>query len=97
MNDFSLTQKFLKEIIHYDPDTGEFNWVEKRCGRKERVGCLTSAGHIQITLAYEHHGAHHLAWLYTHGALPPKAHYIKHINGNRSDNRIENLLMHKRC
>jgi len=33
--------------------------------------------------------AHRLAWLYVHGVMPKKN--IDHINGVKTDNRIENL------
>lgn len=33
--------------------------------------------------------AHRLAWLYVHGEWPSK--HLDHLNGNRTDNRIENL------
>jgi len=33
--------------------------------------------------------AHRLAWLYVHGEWPPEQ--LDHINGQRDDNRVENL------
>jgi len=46
-------------------------------------------GYISISINRNRYLAHRLAWLYENGDWPKQD--IDHINGNRSDNRIENL------
>lgn len=86
-----LTAERLRELLHYDPDTGVFRWVAARpnCRSGEQAGCTRENGHVIICLDGKLYYAHRLAWLYVHGAWPSKL--IDHINGNRSDNRIQNL------
>lgn len=86
-----LTQKRLKELLSYDPETGIFTWV-KPTSRRVSVGsvcaCKDVKGYVVIRLLNKLYKAHQLAWLYTHGCFAKE---LDHINRNPSDNRIVNL------
>jgi len=87
-----LTQKELKKILHYDPDTGIFTRltdVVHNAAAGNIAGHLSIIGYIQITLSYKRYYAHRLAWLYMTGCWPK--HQIDHINHARDDNRFCNL------
>jgi len=87
-----LTQSKLKELLHYDPETGLFIWLIKpRIGVKSGVvaGFTTVHGYIHIGIDLREYKAHRLAWLYVHGRWPK--HQIDHINHIRDDNRLINL------
>lgn len=87
-----ITQKRLKELLSYDPDTGLFTNRNTR-GPKAMAGCIAgsvdSHGYWQIHTYGKVYRAHRLAWLYVYGEFP--AHEIDHINGARLDNRLNNL------
>jgi len=87
----SLDQRRLREVLEYDPATGAFTWLRtihpRRIGTK--AGSLNSRGYVHIKVGSRSYKAHRLAWLYMHGVMPP--HGIDHVNGVKSDNRIENL------
>ena len=82
----------LKDFLTYDPKSGQFYWKINR-GYHIKVGdvagCLHHNGYIVISIEKQQHQAHRLAWLYVYGEYPK--HYIDHINGIRSDNKIQNL------
>lgn len=81
-----LTQAQLKEYCVYDHNTGNFS----RLSTPNKVaGSQDTHGYRQIKINKKLYLAHRLAWLYVHGSWPSKP--LDHINGNRSDNRIENL------
>ncbi len=86
-----LDQKTLMNILHYDPLTGLFTWinVSKYHGQLngKNAGCM-NRGYIKIKINRFAYFAHRLAWLYVHGEFP---HQIDHINRTRDDNRISNL------
>ena len=87
-----LTAEKLRELLHYDPETGIFTWkVSTSNGVKvgDITGCPSGPGYLGIRLQRRLHSAHRLAWLYVYGRWPKGQ--IDHINRNRTDNRICNL------
>ena len=80
----------IRELLDYSPDTGEFRWkVMRGKARPSAIAGTPSNGYILISVDRVMHKAHRLAWLFVHGRLPLRD--LDHRNGNRSDNRIENL------
>lgn len=88
----SITQKHLKELLSFDPNTGIFTWLvssNKKIKIGDVAGYCDFHGYIVITVYGIKHKAHRLAWLYVYGSLPPNE--IDHINKIKHDNRIYNL------
>jgi len=87
-----LTAEKLRELLHYDPETGIFTW-KVRTSRSVKVGdvagCPNGDGYLQVWIQSRLYKAHRLAWLYTYGEWPTDQ--IDHINRIRTDNRISNL------
>jgi hypothetical protein len=85
-----LTHEQLKELLHYDPETGVFTTRVARGNLSvdRKAGCK-SRGYIQLRIADRIYRAHRLAWFYVHGSWPDSE--IDHINLVTSDNRIANL------
>ena len=87
-----LTAGKLRELLHYEPETGIFTW---KVGSANQVkagniaGSPTGLGYLRIVLQRRGYQAHRLAWLYVYGNWPEGQ--LDHINRNRSDNRISNL------
>jgi hypothetical protein len=86
-----ITADRVRQLVNYDSKTGVFTWNTKRrrCMPGAKAGCRMKNGYIIIRLDDVLHLAHRLAWFYTTEKWP--AHQIDHINGDRSDNRIDNL------
>ncbi len=88
----NLTHDRVKEVLHYDPETGKFIWTAKRMGRSasgKLAGSVRPDGYLAIQIDGVLCFAHRLAWFYTHGEWPDN--HIDHINRVRTDNRINNL------
>lgn len=90
--EWKLTQKTLKELLQYYPNTGVF--IRKKnthhnAKEGDKAGTLTSEGYIKIRLNSRRYSAHRLAFLYMEGQLPETL--VDHINGVKSDNRWGNL------
>lgn len=87
-----LTQERLKEILHYNPETGDFtNRINRgtRAKAGEVAGGIDLEGYLKIKIDGRPYKSHRLAWLYICGEMPPE--HIDHINGVRTDNRMVNL------
>ena len=89
----ALTQKELKELLDYNPETGEFMWKVDRSDKVKAGdiagGSNLSNGYKRICINYHTYAQHRLAFLYMTGKFPNKL--VDHINGKRSDNRWCNL------
>lgn len=86
----ALTAERLRELVHYDPDTGIFTRLTDRGGYKagEVMGATSHRGYMKIGVDMRRYYAHRLAWLYVYGEMPK---VVDHISGDTSDNRIANL------
>ena len=87
----TLNQAQLKELLHYDPETGFFRWRVTHWGKVEGeiAGGDDGKGYVRINLLGRKRPAHHLAYLYMTGESVTNQ--IDHINGVKSDNRWANL------
>ena len=80
----ALTQERLKELLHYDPETGVFKWKQERRGGEFYSVVLVKVGdiagslrsgergyrHWKIGVDGENYRAHRLAWFYMKGEWP---------------------------
>lgn len=88
----ALTAARLREVLDYNPETGEFTWRRRVGGHSlkgKSAGCIVPCGYVRISVCKSRHYAQQLAWLYVHGTWPVST--IDHINGVKTDNRIANL------
>jgi len=81
-----VTRARLRELLHYDSDTGEFRWWE-RVGEEVRLGGV--AGCIRICVEGRTYRAHQLAWLYMTGEWGRPM--IDHRDGDATNNSWSNL------
>lgn len=86
-----VSHSWLLKTLAYEPDTGIFRFIIGRGGRGKgvRAGRMAGCGYIHIQLMKRDYLAHRLVWFYVHGEWPEQQ--IDHINGIKTDNRIENL------
>lgn len=103
MANADLTAARLRELLHYDPESGVFTWTHRpialfskamyaktwntKFAGKRAQGI--SNGYYSIRIENRAYWSHRLAWLYVHGNWP--AGEIDHINGAKLDNRLCNL------
>lgn len=87
-----LTQKRLKELLHYDPETGLFTWLKRvaNCVKiGEIAGGKTNRGYIRLRVDGKKYLANRLAFLYMTGKWPTNE--VDHENTIRDDNSWKNL------
>lgn len=88
--DRTLDYDKVREIYTYR--NGKLYWRIKQSQKTivgQEVGSLDHYGYIQTSYSQKKYKLHRLVWLYCKGVMPK--YEIDHINGDRSDNRIENL------
>lgn len=88
-----LTQDDLRNLLCYDPETGEWVWICKRNGVKlgQPAGTPNGEGRVQIRINGIKYYSSRLAWLYMTGKWPTK--HTDHINRINSDDRWKNLRL----
>lgn len=88
----TLTQERLKELLHYDPDTGIFCWRVTNSNRAvagTECRSLNGKGYVQIGVDGRRYEAQRLVWLYMTGEWPP--HMVDHADMDPTNNRWANL------
>lgn len=88
MANTNLTAERLRELLHYNPDTGIFTRLVGKW-RNYPVGYRNKFGHICITIEPYRLLAHRVAWIYMTSEWPK--YNIDHIDGNPSNNIFSNL------
>jgi hypothetical protein len=87
-----LTQEYIKTLLEYSQETGEFTWKVRRGGNANAgtvAGTKHANGYIEIKIGDQSFRAHRLAFLYVNGDWPKDE--VDHINHIRNDNRWINL------
>jgi hypothetical protein len=89
-NDKYMTQERLKEILTYNPETGDFYW-KKFGGRRKRGKPAGSPRKLNRVVGVSgiKYCCHRLAWLYMTGKFPENT--IDHIDRNCLNNKFSNL------
>jgi len=86
----NLTQETLKQLISYNPETGEFTRLKSAGGRDKdtKAGSIMNTGYLEVGVNGERWLGHRLAFLYMEGKVPD---YIDHKDSDRSNNIWSNL------
>jgi hypothetical protein len=90
----TLTQERLKDLLHYDPETGIFAWIPGKGGkgrpfRSRRAGTINPEGYQRIQIDGAIYQGSALAYLYILGSFPKGQ--IDHIDRNASNDAWDNL------
>lgn len=90
-----LTQEILKELLHYNQDTGIFTWLADGKGRRSNKIAGTEGKknsgkkYLFIKIRGKRYPGHRLAFLFVTGSWPDGQ--VDHISGNGLENEWVNL------
>lgn len=99
-----ITHARLHDLLDYIPSLGRFVWKARPVGTfkteghskrwhgrftDKQAGSQSGSGYRKIQIDNRHYLEHRLVWMYFHKTFPEME--IDHINGDKTDNRIENL------
>ena len=89
--DSKLSLERLRQVLRYEPETGNFYWIHRDTIKKKlgtNASIIRSHGYLNICIDSTYYYTHRLAWFYVYGEWPK---VIDHIDGDKTNNRIENL------
>lgn len=91
MTNAILPQARLKQLFHYDPDTGVLTRITnvQGGGRVGKKDWCEANGYYIVSVDGEQYYLHILAWIYMTGDYPNGL--MDHINRDKKDNRFANL------
>lgn len=95
MKKHSLSKTQLQDYLTLDVDSGRFKW-RKTTGPAPQgslAGTIGKQGYRRIGINGREYPAARLVWLWVHNDWP--AHEVLHLNGDRLDDRPENLALNK--
>lgn len=84
----------VRQLLHYDRSSGSLTWAapNARCLRPgDKAGYDNGNGYRRLRIDGRPYYAHNIAWLHAFGIWPERR--IDHVNGDRSDNRLDNLRL----
>ena len=97
--------ELLRKLLRYEPETGKLFWRERtpdmftsegsfkawnsRWAGKEAFTAALKSGYLHGCVFGKFYRAHRVIWAMQTGACP--VHHIDHVDGNPSNNRMENL------
>lgn len=88
------TPETLRKLLRYDPETGLLWWIKTNSQRAPAgsvAGCLSKrTGYVSVGVNGKRMRAHRVVWMMVYNEIPSE---IDHIDGDRSNNRIENLRL----
>lgn len=88
----NVTQARVRELFDYDAERGVLVWRISQ-GNRAKVGVVAGSkrkdGRCRVCVDGTQYLAYRVIWLHEHGAWPTGD--IDHINGDCTDNRVENL------
>lgn len=90
------TLEDVKTLISADFCTGVLSWngnADPRC-RNKTISRISFNGYVVLSFKNRQMYAHRVMWLLVYGHWPTGD--LDHINGNKQDNRIENLRVASR-
>lgn len=88
-----ISHEELLETLTYNKESGHFIWPKGFHYEGRRAGSVQPYGDRSVKIrGHNVISEHRLVWFYVHGEMPEVG-TIKHINGDRSDNRMSNLTV----
>jgi hypothetical protein len=86
-------QNRIKELFEYkDGNLYWRNFQSPRAVAGSKAGSRQPNGYWRIGIDRVYYNLHRVIWMYHNGEIPDGMH-IDHLNGNPSDNRVENLRL----
>lgn len=87
----TVSAQRVRDLFDYERQTGRLIWRQNKWPARagNPAGAVSKDGYVIVGVDMRTYPAHRLIWLHVHGEWPKQQ--IDHIDGDRANNRLENL------
>ena len=85
-------QALLKQLLSYNPETGDLQWMPRPYLRHVKASTVTPRGSLVVEIDHTGYQASRIVWMLIHG-VDPQEKEVVFLDGDKTNLRLNNLRL----